>query len=98
MGGHHRRQHDKSGKVAPWPDQGDSLVKIINGFEDGAKSSSDLEGRPPGPIPLRISDGAGSRQRHDRIRVDVIKHCANASGNGAMSAAVEADSGARAIL
>jgi basic membrane protein A len=84
----------KSGKVGGiGPIQGDSLVKIINGFEDGAKSvKPDIEVQTAWTNsftdPQMALEAANAMIESG---VDVIKHCANASGNGAMSAAVEAD-------
>jgi len=84
----------KSGKVgAIGPIQGDSLVKIINGFEDGAKSVN----------PKLVVETAWTNSYTDTQLaqesatsmiddgVDVIKHCANACGTGAINAAVAAN-------
>lgn len=83
----------KSGKLgAIGPIQGDSLVKIINGFEDGAKSVN----------PKLVVETAWTNSYTDTQLaqesatsmiddgVDVIKHCANACGTGAINAAVAA--------
>ena len=83
----------KSGKVgAIGPFQGDSLVKIINGFEDGAKSvNPDLVVETAWTnsfVDSQLAKEAATAMIEDGV--DVIKHCANACGNGAISAAVEA--------
>lgn len=83
----------KSGKVgAIGPIQGDSLVKIVNGFEDGAKSvNPDLVVESAWTnsfVDTQLAQEAAKAMIEDGV--DVIKHCANACGNGAMSAAVEA--------
>ena len=80
----------KLGAIGPIP--GDSLVKIINGYEDGAKSvNPDIE------VQTAWTNSFVYTQRAQEAAkamidngVDVIKHCANACGNGAMTAAVEA--------
>lgn len=83
----------ESGKLGGiGPVQGDSLVKIINGFEDGARSvNPDIE------VQTAWTNSFTDTQLAQEVAsamidsgVDVIKHCANACGNGAMSAAVEA--------
>lgn len=83
----------KSGKIGGiGPIQGDSLVKIINGFEDGARSvNPDIE------VQTAWTNSFTDTQLAQEVAaamidsgVDVIKHCANACGNGAMGAAVEA--------
>ena len=84
----------KSGKVGSiGPIQGDSLVKIINGFEDGAKSvNPDIEVQSAWTnsfVDTQLAQEAARAMIDDGV--DVIKHCANACGNGAMAAAVEAD-------
>lgn len=84
----------KTGKVGGiGPIQGDSLVKIINGFEDGAKSvNPDIEVKTAWTnsfIDTQLAQEAATAMIEDGV--DVIKHCANACGNGAISAAVEAD-------
>ena len=84
----------ESGKVgAIGPIQGDSLVKIINGFEDGAKSvKEDIEvqtGWTNDFVDTQIAQELAKGMIESGV--DVIKHCANASGNGAIAAAVEAD-------
>lgn len=83
----------KSGKVgAIGPIQGDSLVKIINGFEDGAKSvNADIVVETAWTnsfVDTQLAQEAAKAMIDDGV--DVIKHCANACGNGAMTAAVEA--------
>lgn len=83
----------KSGKVGGiGPMQGDSLVKIINGFEDGAKSvnpSIEVETAWTNSfVDSQLAQEAAKAMIEDGV--DVIKHCANACGNGAMNAAVEA--------
>lgn len=83
----------QSGKVGGiGPIQGDSLVKIINGFEDGARSVN-----PGIEVQTAWTNSFTDTQLAQEVAaamidsgVDVIKHCANACGNGAMSAAVEA--------
>lgn len=83
----------QSGKVGGiGPIQGDSLVKIINGFEDGARSVN-----PGIEVQTAWTNSFTDTQLAQEAAaamidsgVDVIKHCANACGNGAMSAAVEA--------
>ena len=84
----------ESGKVGSiGPIQGDSLVKIINGFEDGAKSvNPDIEVQSAWTnsfVDTQLAQEAARAMIDDGV--DVIKHCANACGNGAMAAAVEAD-------
>ena len=83
----------KSGKIGGiGPIQGDSLVKIINGFEDGARSvSPDIEVQTAwinSFTDTQLAQEAASAMIDSGV--DVIKHCANACGNGAMGAAVEA--------
>lgn len=83
----------KSGKVgAIGPFQGDSLVKIINGFEDGALSvNPDLVVETAWTnsfVDSQLAKEAATAMIEDGV--DVIKHCANACGNGAISAAVDA--------
>ncbi|MCE5342100.1 MAG: BMP family protein [Eubacteriales bacterium] len=82
-----------SGKVgAIGPIQGDSLVKIINGFEDGALSvNPDLVVETAWTnsfVDSQLALEAATAMIEDGV--DVIKHCANACGNGAISAAVAA--------
>lgn len=84
----------KSGKVgAIGPIQGDSLVKIINGYEDGVHSvNPDLTVETAWTnsfTDTQLAQEAASAMIDDGC--DVIKHCANACGNGAMSAAVAAN-------
>lgn len=83
----------ESAKVgAIGPVQGDSLVKIINGFEDGAKSvNPDIVVETAWTnsfVDTQLAQEAAKAMIDDGV--DVIKHCANACGNGAMTAAVEA--------
>ena len=84
----------KSGKIgAIGPIQGDSLVKIINGYEDGAHSvNPDLEVQTAWTnsyTDTQLAQEAASAMIDSGA--DVIKHCANACGNGAISAAVAAN-------
>ena len=80
----------KLGTIGPIP--GDSLVKIINGYEDGAKSvNPDIEVQTAWTnsfVDTQLAQEAAKAMIDNGV--DVIKHCANASGNGAMTAAVEA--------
>ncbi|MDD3214819.1 MAG: BMP family protein [Eubacteriales bacterium] len=83
----------KTGKVGGiGPIQGDSLVKIINGFEDGAHSvNPDLVVETAWTnsfVDTQLAKEAATAMIEDGV--DVIKHCANACGNGAISAAVDA--------
>ena len=83
----------KSGKVGSiGPMQGDSLVKIINGFEDGAKSvNPDIVVETAWTnsfTDTQIAQEAATAMIDDGV--DVIKHCANACGTGAINAAVAA--------
>lgn len=83
----------KTGKVgAIGPIAGDSLVKIINGFEDGAKSvNPDIDVQTAWTnsfVDTQLAQEAAKAMIENGA--DVIKHCANACGNGAMAAAVEA--------
>ena len=83
----------KSGKIGGiGPIQGDSLVKIINGYEDGAKSvNPDLDVKTAWTnsfVDSQLAQEAATAMIEDGV--DVIKHCANACGNGAISAAVDA--------
>lgn len=68
------------------------MVKIVNGFEDGAKSvNPDLVVESAWTnsfVDTQLAQEAAKAMIEDGV--DVIKHCANACGNGAMSAAVEA--------
>ncbi|MBP3736399.1 MAG: BMP family protein, partial [Lachnospiraceae bacterium] len=84
----------KTGKVGGiGPLQGDSLVKIINGFEDGAKATNpDIVVETAWTnsfVDTQLAQEAAEAMIDDGV--DVIKHCANACGNGAISAAVAAD-------
>ena len=83
-------QSDKLGAIGPIP--GDSLVKIINGYEDGAKSvNPDIEVQTAWTnsfVDTQLAQEAAKAMIDNGV--DVIKHCANACGNGAMSAAVDA--------
>ena len=80
----------KLGAIGPIP--GDSLVKIINGYEDGAKSvNPDIEVQTAWTnsfVDTQLAQDAAKAMIDNGV--DVIKHCANACGNGAMTAAVEA--------
>ena len=80
----------KLGAIGPIP--GDSLVKIINGYEDGAKSvNPDIEVQTAWTnsfVDTQLAQEAAKAMIDNGV--DVIKHCANACGNGAMAAAVEA--------
>jgi basic membrane protein A len=82
-----------SGKIgAIGPIQGDSLVKIINGFEDGAKSVNPniivQTAWTNSFVDTQLAQEAATAMIESGV--DVIKHCANACGNGAISAAVAA--------
>lgn len=84
----------KSGKIGSiGPIQGDSLVKIINGYEDGAKSvNPDITVESSWTnsfTDTQLAQEAANSMIQDGV--DVIKHCANACGNGAMTAAVSAN-------
>lgn len=80
----------KLGAIGPIP--GDSLVKIINGYEDGAKSvNPDIEVQTAWTnsfVDTQLAQEAAKAMIDNDV--DVIKHCANACGNGAMTAAVQA--------
>ena len=80
----------KLGAIGPIP--GDSLVKIINGYEDGAKSvNPDIEVQTAWTnsfVDTQLAQEAAKAMIDNGV--DVIKHCANACVNGAMTAAVEA--------
>ena len=80
----------KLGTIGPIP--GDSLVKIINGYEDGAKTvNPDIEVQTAWTnsfVDTQLAQEAAKAMIDNGV--DVIKHCANACGNGAMTAAVEA--------
>ena len=80
----------KLGTIGPIP--GDSLVKIINGYDDGAKSvNPDIEVQTAWTnsfVDTQLAQEAAKAMIDNDV--DVIKHCANACGNGAMTAAVEA--------
>ncbi len=83
-------ESDKLGTIGPIP--GDSLVKIINGYEDGAKSvNPDIEVQTAWTnsfVDTQLAQEAAKAMIDNGV--DVIKHCANACGNGAMAAAVDA--------
>ena len=84
----------KSGKIgAIGPIPGDSLVKIINGYEDGAKTiNPDIDVQTAWTnsfVDTQLAQEAAKAMIENGA--DVIKHCANACGNGAMSAAVDAN-------
>lgn len=80
----------KLGAIGPIP--GDSLVKIINGYEDGAKTvNPDIEVQTAWTnsfVDTQLAQEAAKAMIDNDV--DVIKHCANACGNGAMTAAVQA--------
>ena len=80
----------KLGAIGPIP--GESLVKIINGYEAGAKSvNPDIEVQTAWTnsfVDTQLAQEAAKAMIDNGV--DVIKHCANACGNGAMTAAVEA--------
>jgi len=81
---------DKIGAIGPV--QGDSLVKIINGYEDGAHSvrpSIKVEKAWTNSyVDTQLAQEAATAMIGDGV--DVIKHCANACGNGAIKAAAGA--------
>ena len=74
------------------PTQGDSLVKIVNGYEDGAKSvNPDIKVETAWTnsyTDTQLAQEAAKAMIDDGA--DVIKHCANACGTGAINAAVDA--------
>ena len=78
------------GAIGPIP--GDSLVKIVNAYEDGAKSvNPDITVQKAWTnsyVDTQLAQEAAKAMIENNA--DVIKHCANACGNGAMAAAVEA--------
>ncbi len=83
----------KTGKVgAIGPIQGASLVKIVNGFEDGAKSVNpniEVQTAWTGSF----TDTALAKEAATAMiesGVDIIKHCANESGTGAINSAKDA--------
>ncbi len=83
----------KTGKIgAIGPIQGASLVKIVNGFEDGAKSvNPNIEVQTAWTN--SFTDTAFAKEAAQAMiesGVDIIKHCANESGTGAINAAKEA--------
>lgn len=83
----------ESGKLgAIGPIQGDSLVKIINGYAEGARSvSADIEVQTAWTnsyVDTQLAQEAANAMIESGV--DVIKHCANACGNGAINAAVDA--------
>ncbi|MDQ7092186.1 BMP family protein [Desulfosporosinus sp. PR] len=84
----------KSNKIgAIGPIQGDSLVKIINGYEDGAKSvNPNIKVETSWTnsyTDTQLAQEAANSMIQDGV--DVLKHCANACGNGAITAAVKAN-------
>ena len=83
----------KTGKIGYiGPIQGASLVKIMNGFEDGAKElNPDIEVMTAwtGSF-VDLALGKEAAQAMIDNGADVIGHCANESGNGAVAAAKEA--------
>ncbi len=83
-------KNNKVGFVGPI--QGASLVKIMNGFEDGAKSvNPDIEVQTAWTGSFTDTAlGKEAAQAMIDNGVDVIGHCANESGTGAINAAKEA--------
>ena len=83
----------ESGKVGfVGPIQGASLVKIMNGFEDGAREiNPDIEVQTAwtGSFTDTALGKEAARAMIDN-GVDVIGHCANESGTGCINAAKEA--------
>lgn len=83
----------KSNKVGfVGPIQGASLVKIMNGFEDGAKAVNpniEVQTAWTGSF-TDTALGKEAAQAMIDNGVDVIGHCANESGTGAINAAKEA--------
>ena len=75
------------------PIQGDSLVKIVNGYIEGAKTvNPDIDVKTAWTnsyVDTQLAQESASAMIEGGA--DVIKHCANACGNGAISAAVAAD-------
>jgi len=83
----------KSNKIGfVGPIQGSSLVKIMNGFEDGAKSvKPDIEVQTAWTGSFTDTAlGKEAAQAMIDNGADVIGHCANESGTGAINAAKEA--------
>lgn len=83
----------KSNKIGfVGPIQGASLVKIMNGFEDGAKSvKPDIEVQTAWTGSFTDTAlGKEAAQAMIDNGADVIGHCANESGTGAINAAKEA--------
>lgn len=83
----------KSGKVGfIGPIQGASLVKIMNGFEDGAKEiNPDIQVQTAWTGSFTDTAlGKEAAQAMIDSGADVIGHCANESGTGAINAAKEA--------
>ncbi len=83
----------ESGKLGGiGPIQGDSLVKIINGYEDGAHSvDENIEVQTAWTnsyTDTQLAQEAATAMIEDGV--DAIKHCANACGDGAITAAVDA--------
>ena len=74
------------------PIAGDSLVKILNGFEDGAKSVNPdityMGAWTNDFVDTQLAKEAANAMIE--AGADVIKHCANACGEGAMLAAADA--------
>lgn len=83
----------KSGKIGyVGPIQGASLVKIMNGFEDGAKEVNpeiEVQTAWTGSF-TDTALGKEAAQAMIDNGVDVIGHCANESGTGCINAAKEA--------
>lgn len=83
----------ETGKVGyVGPIQGASLVKIMNGFEDGAKEiNPDIEVMTAWTGSFTdVALGKEAAQAMIDNGADVIGHCANESGNGCITAAKEA--------
>lgn len=82
----------ETGKVGyVGPIQGASLVKIMNGFEDGAKEvNPDIEVMTAWTGSFTdVALGKEAAQAMIDNGADVIGHCANESGNGCITAAKE---------
>lgn len=83
----------ESGKVGfVGPIQGASLVKIMNGFEDGAKEINpgiEVQTAWTGSFTDTALGKEAARAMIDN-GVDVVGHCANESGTGCINAAKEA--------
>lgn len=82
----------KTGKIGyVGPIQGASLVKIMNGYEDGAKSvNPDIEVQTAWTGSFTdVALGKEAAQAMIDNGADVIGHCANESGTGCINAAKE---------